>query len=257
MPIGTRSIRTGPRVGLRMGLSGDSSGDGPNGNILVPMTAASFLAATGRNATHAYSCQEASGNLVDQIDSLNMVAANTPLYQQSVTGWTRKGVGFNRGTSQRFGVAAGVGPDPTTHPVTMLIYYTTRATVGANEVLNIAESGGTSCRAMDAAGILTTQCVGASNAGTVDHRDGNVHPLLFTYDQGNSTVNRYTDLERDDGTFAAGVVDGLKAIGAGVAQNSWLGECLAWWILENADAQFTAAQAKSFLQSLGWTIPWS
>lgn len=265
--IGQRvGVRTGVYVGVAAGISEDElwdqpgSGDGPGQMIKVPMSAASFLSTTGRNATHAYTCQEASGNLIDQIGSLNMVAIGGPLYAVPVVGWTRVGVGFNRTNSQGFNVGAGVGPNPTATPVAMLIYYTTRATVGQNELLMISDGGPNAwVMAMDngsSGGTLSTFCGAAINAGVSPHQDGAVHPLLITYDPA-GTVNRYTDLERDDGTFAAGVIDGVKGIGADGTQASHLGEVLAYWILQGADAQFTALQARTLLQSLGWAPPWA
>jgi hypothetical protein len=72
-----------------------------------------------------------------------------------------------------------------------------------------------------------------------------------------TSINRYTNLEKDNGTFAVGVASGIKGIGALASSNSWLGECVALWVLTGVEAQFTDAQAKTFLQSFGWTIPWS
>ena len=263
--IGVRvGVWIGSRVGVAIGVSanetgpGGGGGDGPSGAIKVPMTAGSFLATTGRNATHAYTCQEASGNLIDQIGAMNLVpSATTPLYSVTVIGWTRKGVGFNHATAQNFSVGAGVGPNPTATPVAMLIYFTTRVTAGANEMLMLSESGATTSVAVyEVAGALDTQCDSNFNLGSVNHEDGAAHAMLLTYDPAGS-VNRYTDLERDDGTFGAGVLDGLKGLGATTAQNSFTGEILAYWIMQGADAQFTALQAKTFLQSLGWAPPWA
>ncbi len=262
--IGQRvGVRTGVYVGVAPGVNEDEiwdapgTGDGPGEMIAAPMTASSFLLTTGRNATHAYTCQEASGNLIDQIGSMNLVAAGGPAYSVTVPGWTRKGVGFNRTNSQGFSVGAGVGPNPTATPVAMLIYFTTRGLVGANQLLMISDGGPNAWATyLDQSGVLSTFCGAAINSGAVNHQDGAVHALLGTYDPA-GTINRYTDLERDDGTFAAGVIDGVKGIGADGTQASHVGEILAYWIMQGADAQFTALQAKTFLQSLGWAPPWA
>lgn len=265
MAIGVRvGVVVGPRVGVAVGCSQDEiappsgAGDGPNGTIKVPMSAASFLATTGRNATHAYTCQEPSGNLIDQIGAMPLIPnVAPPLYSVPVPGWSRVGVGFNHTAAQRISVGAGVGPNPTATPVAMLVYFTMRVTAGANEMLMLAESGATTSVAVyEVAGALDTQCNGNFNLGTVNHEDGAVHAMLLTYDPAGS-VNRYSDLERDDGTFGAGVLDGIKGLGAAAAQNSFTGEVLAFWILQGADAQFTALQAKTFLLSLGWAPPWA
>lgn len=235
------------------------TGDGPGGLIQAPMSGASFVALTTRTPTHSYTCQEASGNLIDQIGAVNLVANATPLYQQSVSGWTRKGVGFNETLNQRFSVGAGVGPNPTLTPIAMLCYFTHRTPSTMRNILTISDAGGSarSCMLGGITGLLRTQCAATTNDGIVDHRDGAVHAGLLTYDAVGTNTNRYTDLEKDNGTFAVGVLDGVKGIGALSALNSHIGEILALWIFDGVDAQFTDAQAKSMLQSLGWIIPWT
>lgn len=268
MGIGPRiGPAVGPRIGPAVGVSADpivppaasGSGDGPGGLIQAPMTAVGFAALTGRTPTHAYTCQEASGNLADQIGSVNLVAAGTPLYQQTIAGWTRKGVGFNETLNQRFAVGAGSGPNATVTPVAMLIYFTCRTPAAMRNMLILSDAGATarSCALNGVTGLLRTQCAATTNDGVVDHRDGAVHPLLLTLDIAGSNTNRYTDLEKDNGTFAAGVLDGNKGIGALTGLNSHLGEVAGLWIFEGTDAQFTDAQAKALLQGLGWSIPWT
>ena len=254
-------IRSGLRSGIRAGLNpGTGAGDGPSGSILVPMTGPAFLAATGRTPTHAYSCQEASGNLIDQIGSVNLVPAGAPLFLQPVSNWVRKGVGFNETVNQRFSVAAGTGWNVTLTPVAMLAYVTARTAAAVRSLLIITDAGGTarSGVSVTTGGLLRTQCGSTLNDGTIDHRDAAVHPVLLTIDVGGSVTNRYTNIEKDNGTFGAGAVDGTKGIGAYAGLNSHLGEVLALWVFEGSDAQFSDAQAKTMLTNLGWSgIPWS
>ena len=263
--IGVRAgITVGARAGVAVGISTDQlsaggTGDGPSGSILVPMTGASFSAATGRTPTHAYTCQEASGNLIDQVGAVNLVAAGTPLYQQTVSGWTRKGVGFNETVNQRFSVSAGTGWNATVTPVAILAYFTVRTPAAMRNVIILSDAGAAACSCMlnGVTGLLRTQCAATTNDGVTDHRDSAVHAGLLTLDIAGTTTNRYTDLEKDNGTFAAGVLDGIKGIGALSGLNSHLGEVLALWVFEGTDAQFSDAQAKSMLQALGWSPPWS
>lgn len=252
-------IYSGNLFGNMLGSNFATGGDGPSGTIQVPMTATSFLTVTGRSATHAYTCQESSGNLIDQIGALNMVANGTPLYQQSVTNWVRKGVGFNEGLNQRFSLALGVGPDCTVTPVAMLVYTVVRTPASLRTLLIISDAGSNARSAVQiSAGGLARTIAGnaAFNEGSIDYRDAAVHPILLTYDAAFLTTNRYSDAEKDNGTFGPGTIDSIKGIGALSGDNSFLGEVLAYWILEGANAQFTDAQAKIFLQSLGWVIPW-
>lgn len=209
--------------------------------------------------THGYGCQEASGNLIDQIGSMNLAAAGTPLYQQAVAGQTNKGVGFNEGVNQRFSVGSGTGPNPTLTPVATLTYFTGRTPAAMRGMVLLSDAGAASRSAMLFAttGFLRTQCAATTNDGIVDHRDSAMHAGLLTYDLAGTTTNRYSDLEKDTGTFAAGVLDGTKGLGAVGGQNSHLGEVVRHWIFEGTDAQHTDASAKALLQALEWAPGWT
>jgi PKD repeat protein len=61
--------------------------------------------------TSLYLMQEASGNLTDTIGAITLTAANTPAYQQSITGATRKGVLCADGTAKAFSSASASLPD--------------------------------------------------------------------------------------------------------------------------------------------------
>lgn len=222
----------------------------------VAIGTANFIS---RSPTHGYGCQEASGNLIDQIGSMNLAAAGTPLYSQAVAGHTRVGVGFNATLNQRFSVGLGTGPNPTLTPVAMLGVFTLRTVGVLAAFMMITDSAAHRVSVIHlTGGALRTICNATNNDGTVDHRDGAAHPVLLAYDAAATTVNRYTDLEKDNGTFAAGVLDGTKGIGAQAAQSSNVGECAGFWIFEGTDAQFTDASAKAFLGALNWSgIPWS
>lgn len=236
-----------------------AGGDGPGGLIMTPTSGAAFLALTGRTPRNIYPCQDASGNLVDTVGAMNLIANAAPLYTQAVAGWTRVGVGFNQTAAQRFAVATGVGPNPGATPVAMLAYCTFRTPAAVREVFYIEDAGAAVKVAVlcTAGGLLRSQCIATTNDGTVDHRDTLVHPVLLTIDTAATTINRYSDLEKDNGTYAATPADAPKGLGAAAGATSWLGECVYFVILEGANAQFTDAQAKTFLQSFGWTIPWT
>jgi uncharacterized repeat protein (TIGR01451 family) len=236
-------------------------GDGPGGAIQVPVTAAGFASVTGRTPTHIYTCQEASSNLIDQVGTENLIAstaAAAPLYQVPITNWTRKGVGFSETSGQKCTLATGHGPNPLNTAVAMLAYVRVRTVIATRTILMIEDAGASNriMASMNTGGVLVTNCMAAAaNAGTVDHRDTNVHPLLLAVDTANTFVGRWTDLEADIGTYGATPGDAVKGIGAVGGGLSFVGEVLGVWILEGANAQIaTNAAAKTFLQSLGWTI---
>lgn len=74
--------------------------DGP-GNWYVPEAAAQFTALGLAPPDFLWLCQEASGDLASTIGSLALVknGAVDPLYQQSITDWSRKFVGTDGSTS--------------------------------------------------------------------------------------------------------------------------------------------------------------
>lgn len=73
--------------------------DGPDG-WYVPETAEHFTALGLAPPDYLWLCQEASGNLSSAIGSLTLTAnATNHLYEQTVTGWTRKFVGLDGATN--------------------------------------------------------------------------------------------------------------------------------------------------------------
>lgn len=76
--------------------------DGPS-NVYVPQSSAD-LTALGLTGDFMWLVQEASGNLAATIGGVTLVANGSPLYRQTVTGWTRYFVGTadGSGDGQRF-----------------------------------------------------------------------------------------------------------------------------------------------------------
>lgn len=244
-------------VGGMMGVTQD----GTSGKF-VPATVGEWtqtMAAAGLsvNPTDWWLCQEPSGNLASSGAGVTLTANGTPLYQQAVTGWSRLGVGFTNAANQRFTAAAGIGPNPGATSVTMLWYQSITAAPGAQVVMNNISDGATNFRTMaQVVGNTKIQnaCAGVVVNGTTDATTVGVQPIVIQYDRTNSVANVYTLNDKIVGTFSAGVVDGRKGIGGATAPT---GQAVYGAMWSGAGAEITAAQIKTLLQTLGWTITWS
>ena len=226
--------------------------------IYVPAAAAEWTALGLTAPADLWLSQEASGNLADTIGSVTLTANASPSYSNAITGWTRVGVGFAEGTAnQRITAGAGTGPSPASTSIALLIYVkfltaaagATRGVCGLGSNLAVQQQSGFQK--------IRIACVGVNTNGTANYVDGSVHPLLFVYDRTNTKVVVYTDLETFTGTYAAGALDGNKGYGSGGSITTPTGLNVLFGALysgASAEALSTQATAKSYLQSLNWTI---
>jgi hypothetical protein len=267
----------GQRLGLAVGLAADplrAPDESPSGplasvervatsGIYCPANAAQWTTlmsvaglSTG-NPSSAWLCQEANGNLADSIGSVTLTANATPLYQQVVSGWSRRGVGLNGGAAQRFAAAAGVGPNPATTSVLWLFYTSITATPGSVLTHISVSNGATNCvMNVTTTPRLRCTCAGVNVAGTVDPTSAGIMPMALLYDRTNSRVSVFTSQEKIAGTYNSGVVDSLKGLG-GMAATANTGQCVYGCVFSGAAAELSDAQVKTMLTTLGFTIPWS
>jgi len=213
---------------------------------------------TAGNPTDWWMCQEAAGNLASSgPGALALIANATPLYQQSVTGWMAKGVGFTNAANQRFTANVGTGPNPSTTSMLQIWYMSITAAPGAQVVMANISDGATNFRVMaQVVGNTKIQnaCAGVVVNGTTDATTVGIQPVVIHYDRTNSIANVYTLNDKIVGTFSAGIVDGRKGIGG---QTSQTGQCVYGAQFQAGAAEITPAQIKTLLQTLGWTITWT
>jgi hypothetical protein len=223
--------------------------DGPS-NVYVPTSTGDWAQLGLPAPSHQWNCQESSGNLSDAIGSLTLTAANTPLYQQAVTGWTRKFVGtVDTTASQRFAttdasidLASGVS-------VAWLFYASILATPAATRQL-VQIAGNTHRIEITNTGVVRAvhNSVLASMAGS--YADAIVRPWIWFRNNGNSTAGLITNLENKSNTFADGSTAAAnKSLGtSGATVPGARFGLAAYW--SGTDAQ-TIAQS-STLTTLGW-----
>ncbi len=209
--------------------------------------------ATG-SATNIYLCQEASGNLAGTGGGLTLTANGTPLYQQAMTGHTRKGVGFSAAANQRFTAASGAGPSPATTSQLWMWVGELTAVGSASTIITSVSDGATNYRMIETA-TPRVQCAiaGVGTTGSSDPTAVAVQMYAILYDRTNSRAICLTGQEVITGTYSSGVVDGRKGIG-GVTSPT--GRICYGVEFQSAAAELTNNQIKAIAQTCGWTISW-
>lgn len=231
--------------------------------IAVPASAtewSAFIAAKGLSISVPSSLwlmQESSGNLSDSIGSLTLTANGTPLYQQSVTGWTRKGVGFNEGVAQRFAAASGVGPSPATTSQTWLWLCAITSTPSATRMIATVSTAATSFDARYlSTGHVRAQIAGTNADGTGAPTGAGVMPFALKYNRTGSESKVFTGQEKLAPIYSASVGDGFKGVGGGTT-NAITGQCVYGAMWSGTAGEISDADLKALLVAMGESIPWS
>lgn len=263
--IGTRLGSAGPLYGSRLHPNDDETGTladrDATSNIYVPSTAAQYTALNaGATPTEIFLLQESSGDVVGSLLSEHLVPTGSPLYQQSVTGWSRKGVrGDNTTANQRF---EGTGPNPTVTSVAVLAYIGNTAPVndGAARRIFVFGTNGSDIGLSDVS--AGTNVFRYRAPASINDTAGSYTTAgfvaLVVHDITNSRARFFTNVEAISPTFGAatsGTLFGIGAVGSGAFHAATVMYLARF---QGAQAEFlsTNANAKSFLQALGWSIPW-
>lgn len=232
--------------------------DGP-GLVYVPQSAGDFTQLSLTAPNHLWLCQEGFGSLADSIGAFSLAPNATPLYNQTVTGWSRTFAGFNQTAAQRFSQGAAAGPNPATTDVLYLFYMVADTLPGAARGL-VAAGANLVVMYVNATGALRLSIAGVTvdDTTTRPDLDNLVHPVVLLHDATNSRTSLFTDMANTPGTHAA-ATDGTKGFGGNaVASASPPASCGALWgaCWTGANARLSDAQVRSLLQGLGWTVAW-
>lgn len=220
-------------------------------SVYVPLSSADFTKLGLTVPDSLWLAQEASGNLSDSIGAVTLTANATPTYQQSVTNWTRKGVGMTQASAQRFTVGSGTY-NPFTSSSAILVYFRSISAAGVRFVWTLGSpSGNTLYMRLNGGGQLGINCIAQITNGTYNFHEDVVHPALFVYNRTAGTVKIYTDEEQITGTYGSGVTDGNKGIGtsSGTSFNGY-----ALWACQWYGAGAEAVDTKTVLSTLGWSL---
>lgn len=208
--------------------------------------------------TAIYNCQAASGDLLDDIGSIDLVAAGTDSsnYQQTVTDWTRKGLKVIYNQTDRFSRASGGTPNPATTSQTWVWFCKAIGTPAANKTLFGISDNATGCQV----GVASTghpfiTIAGNTTNGADTPTALGIGPWTITYNRTATTVVVTTPQEKITGTYGA-VVDGRKGIMANGAA-SLASEYVYGFMFSGAGGEITIANLKLLLEAMGFVIPWS
>lgn len=210
-------------------------------------------------------CQEATGSLVlsGTVDG-TLVASASPVYQFILPGWSRHALHVMSGTAQRFSTTASI---PSLLGPVAYMCYAQLHNAGVGHVL-MGQTGNatTTSRLLSTFGNSNSRqgidCGGTLTTGTVNHRDGRVHPFLMVYDPINLRVKQYTDVEALTGTFTA-LLDAPVSPVRGFSQVSTTKAAPSASFVYVAIATGSIVgglsddgQASAFLRNLGWSPTW-
>lgn len=262
---GVRSaLVSGVQSGLNPGTSAAAWSIDATSNKAAPASSSEWttlIASSGSLSAWSapnslFLCQEASGNLADSIGSITLTANATPLYQQTVSGWTRKAVGTTDATaSQRFRSTQVALPDLGTTSMLVLAYVAVENNpVAVRGVIGLGNPSGIERRV--ATGATTSslaRAVAGSTVTSATEGGFGVRPLLVQIDRTGSAVAYYSDIEKLSPTFgtpAGKLLDLGATVGVAPAANRYL--YAAFW--SGAAAERTSTEIRALLETLGWSV---
>lgn len=226
--------------------------DGPD-SVYVPTATAHWTNLGLPIPTRFWTCQETSGNLVDIVAGLTLVpTATTPLYNQTVTGWTSKFVGTADSTSDQAFRTSDASLNMGTGVSAAVLVYMSWASATLNRRM-VSQCGGNN---LIRNGNATATRAGAAHNAVVTQSTNNhsdlttVRPYVWYRDATANESGLRTNLEHLASTHDETAYTGVKSLGpptATAAVDSRI--CLyAVWI--GADAEVIKSAAT--LTTLGW-----
>jgi hypothetical protein len=148
--------------------------DGPGG-WYVPQTTAEFEARGLAVPDYLWTCQETSGNLINSIGSFLSLDGNATgrLYQQSVTGWTRKFVGTDDTTAgQRWATTSALLDLAAGESIAMVGLASFAASAASTRSMMLwAATSNLGLLLTAPGGLIRPSCGGGATSGAIDHSD--------------------------------------------------------------------------------------
>jgi len=213
----------------------------------------SFLSSIGSAIPvpgHLWLMQETSGTLADSIGASALTVSNSA-YNKSISGWSRKAMG---GSGAIVGTLRNLAMADTALN-SFLVFMFARYDTSASALRAILQYGSPTVQTP-----AVTQKVrlreGANLLDSTNAHDATIHPFLLAYNQTNSTMKMYTDLEKLSVTFSASVGNFLTFTTSAAADTSSSDFIYAaCW--EGGISETTDAEAKKLITGFGFTPPWS
>lgn len=199
-----------------------------------------------------YTFQQASGSITDVIGGKNLLIGNAPLYQKTITGWSRKAIGGNAAATTQSASVTTLG-NVSTNSVLVLVYLRYDAATAANRAM--VSAGSSAVNELEAPGGLSTMRLRATNVnanGALTHAGNTVHPYWIIDDVTNQRNCILSDKEKLCVTWNAQAGTSLIntfSLGSDVGPVT---DVLAEARWEGAAAERTDNELRSALQGLAW-----
>lgn len=245
-----------PSPGFAVAPSGIAVTRDATSNIYTPISSAEW--ATFRSAfsltapapDSLWLLQESSGNAADSIGAFTLTATGTVTYQQSATGWTRKGVGTTDNVASHFTTTSGSLPLGGAASQTTLLIAIVPSAPAANRSLYNGQTG-TTIRINSTPRAV---CISGANTstGTVSPV-GAVRPYVYRENFTAASSTLMTDQEKLVPTH--GTISGrnLSLGSSSAAAAAVIVYACAWY---SAAAEIADADVRSLLQAMGFTVSW-
>jgi len=236
--------------------TGGVTTDGP-ASVFVPLSAADWVTLGLPAPLVQWGCQDASGALAVAFGASAPLAAvgTGHLYQQSISGWTRKFVGLVvDSTNQAFHYAGSALDIAASESFAWLVYAAVQDGSTTRPIIRFS----TNAVAMNlrSDGRLSVVWSGGNNDTTGPDHAGitTVRPYLFYRRSGPNQVGAYTSIRDFTGFYSSTAnAGGSKGLGTESGSGLELRCCLAaFW--RGTDANTIAATNRSTLATLGWTV---
>lgn len=268
--IGPRvGVKGGPRVGPAVGVGSDEvSAAGITRDALsgkyVPATSAewaSLIALAGLTGVVSppsalWLLQESSGNAADSIGGFPLTASGTLMsYQQSESGWSRKGIKVTDGGTGKLESSSASLPDILTASMTTLLI--ANVTLSNTSTQVIMAHGTTTINRVRITSTPRVQPVSGANTatGTVSPY-AVVRPYVLRTNRTAGSCVCTTDTEKLTPTFDATVTGKRVDLGgSGLAAPTVNMLYACNW--HGAAAEISDANLKLLEQAMGFTITWS
>ncbi len=229
--------------------------DGPQ-NVYVPAVAADWTNLGLPAPTAQWGCQESTGNLVSNIGSVDLAPGGSGhLYQQSVSGWTRKFVGLVNDSVGQCWHSSSTALDLTTNEhMAWLLYASVQSSPAATRsLLKLAASGGAvALQIRQGTDGVRVAWSGNASMSTVHNGIDTVHCYLL-FRNTSSGGDLLTDIMNGNIFADNRAFTGSKGLGddTGAVMSARIGFAAFW---KGSDADTIAN--KTTLQTLGWTVTW-
>lgn len=188
--------------------------DGPR-NWQIPTSSADLVALGETAIENIWLCQDASGNLVRAVGTIDLTASGTPVYQQSVTGWTRKAIGASDAVDSTFRRGSGVITPATTSVAWVGIFQFPTAPSAARVFLTspVTNATGINLQLLPT-GRLRLSIANVTVDGSFDYvTDGLAHWIILAFNRTLGQIQVITDVENFFGTYTGSITDSSKGLG--------------------------------------------